>query len=684
MTRDTDVSNLWPDEQPSKPEGNSQNSGLSPRAKKPVSKPNPNNLQNLGNSNIQDSKSSKGLKSEQKKKLTNIKNKAELSKQNKLLNFITSWQFLLATGVTVFGGLGVLSVALLFKLPAVPNCPEIFWPTASASLRLYCAQLAANKQTAENLVEAINLVNSLSSDHPLRPEIDRHIEEWSLDILKLGDEAFQAGQLNEARDLARKIPNNLPAYKLVEERIQKWESMWAQAEELTQKVEEQLRKSNWNEAFRYALKLAYLNNNYWSTTRYDEVVELIHLAKEESRKLDKAYELKRTNQIDNLVAAIKLAQVINPKSYAYKEAQDLISECNEKLLMMARDRLDKGEWRVVLEIVQKTPENPNLQEPLQDLSDLANAQSRAEEGTATSLEEAIALAQKLEIGRPLYDKSQELIRGWQLEVEGVARMQRARDLARPGSINDLSAAIAEAQQIPSINPRYREAQTQINRWVNQIQIIEDQPYLERAEQIASMGDISSLQAAISQASLVGRGRALYDDAQGKIRQWSRRIQRTQDQPIIDQADGLAISGNLNDAIRAAQQISPERALYSEAQGKIRSWQREILGQQRLNEAYEIAKVETPQALQAAINLAKRVPRSTSVSSNAREAVNRWSYQILAMAQLKADTNVPEAIAIAQTIPSNTDAYQAAQAQIQAWQRLLQPPEPTVIQTFPTE
>ena len=78
-------------------------------------------------------------------------------------------------------------MAMLLKLPAAPNCPAIFWPLASASVRLHCAQVAANKETVDDLLEAIALVDSLPKDHPLRPEIDRHIEEWSLDILKIGD-----------------------------------------------------------------------------------------------------------------------------------------------------------------------------------------------------------------------------------------------------------------------------------------------------------------------------------------------------------------------------------------------------------------------------------------------------------------------------------------------------------------
>jgi hypothetical protein len=54
-------------------------------------------------------------------------------------------------------------------------------------------------------------------------------------------------------------------------------------------------------------------------------------------------------------------------------------------------------------------------------------------------------------------------------------------------------------------------------------------------------------------------------------------------------------------------------------------------------------------------------------------VNRWSYQLLSMANDRSSYNLAEAIAIARLIPSGTEAYSSAQQQIQAWQNILNPP-----------
>src|SRR5919199_258478 len=589
--------------------------------------------------------------------------------------FPRPWHFGAILIVLFSGGVGFIAIALLLKLPAVPNCPATFWPTASASMRLYCAQLAANKQTADDLLEAIALVEALPANHPMRPEINRHVEQWSLDILKIGDQKFQVGKLTEAIEIARKIPARVSASNLVEKHITRWKLIWSKADAIYNKVEQELRQSNWNQAFREAVKLTSIDNKYWATAKYEQVAKKIQLAREDSAKLDKAFQLSRTGNIDDILEAIKQAEKISRESYAYKEAQDLIAESGKKLLKLAQARLEDRNWQGVLEIANKIPPSVKLDAQKADLIDLAEALSTASSGTSTDLEKAIASAQKLAPGRPLYDKAQQFIDRWKRETEDVARLERARTYAESGLVPDLKTAIAEAQQVPNGNPRYSEARREIRRWTAQAETIEDQPYLDRAEQIASFGGSASLQEAIQEVSHIVPGRALYKQAQAKIAKWTDTVQREQDQPFLDQARTLASSGNLPDAIAAAQQIKAGRSLYKEAQNEIRGWQREIEGQQLLQQANQAATPGTPEALSSAIRLARQVPRSATVKEDARAAVNRWSDQLLSMANDRSSYNLKEAIAIARMIPSGTDAYDAAQAQIQSWQASLEPPPP---------
>lgn len=604
-------------------------------------------------------------------------------RQENKRNFSIGLQFWAILILLFSGGVGFLAISLLLKLPTVPNCPATFWPTASASMRLYCAQVAANKQTAQNLLEAIALVQALPADHPLRPEINRHIEEWSLDLLKIGEQKFQEGQLTEAIKLAKRIPTESAANKKVEQHIARWQKIWSQAEGIVQKVEQELRKLQWTQAFRVASQLSYVENKYWATTKYDQLSKKIQLAREASAQLDKARELSKSDSVDSILEAIKQAEKISRDSYAYQEAQNLIADCGKRLLKLAEARLAQLNWKGVLEIANKLPASVKLGEQKADLIDLADALSKAESGTSSDLEGAIAIAQRLGADRPLYAQAQQLINRWQLETEDVARLERARTFANSGLVDDLKAAIAEAQQIPNGNPRYQEARREIKGWTRQVETIEDQPYIDRANQIANLGGIASLQEAVKEASRITPGRALYKQAQGKIGEWTNTIERQQDQPYLDQARALANGGNLAGAIAAAQQIKPRRALYKEAQGEIRDWEAQIRGQQLLRQAYQVANSGTAPALSEAIRVAREVPRSSTAKDEARSMVNRWSYQLLSMAQDRSPYNLTEAIAIARMIPSGTDAYEEAQRQIQSWQKMLEPapvPAPVEEQT----
>jgi hypothetical protein len=631
-----------------------------------------------------------------------------------------SWQFWGITLIIAFSGMGVLSATALLRLPSLPNCPGIFWPTASASLRIYCAQTAAEKRTVKDLLRAIALVNALPEDHPLRPEIDRNIEDWSQEILELAEETFHAGDLQKAIETAQKIPNTTVAHSLVETRIADWEAVWQKAEDIYHQAEEALKDQNLRQAFQIATQLLGVGNQYWAGPKYRELNALIVETRLDSSKLDKAKGLSDQGGLTNLLAAIKLAEEVKEKSYLHTKAQRMIGDFGRDLLDLAEAALDRRDYDEALKIVRQIPESAKLQEESRDFSLIAEAQAQAWGGTIADLEAAIVNAQRIKRDRPLYGRAQQLISSWQLEIQDVTVLDRARLLAQPGTAGDLSAAIAEAQRIPFGNPRRSEAEQEIGNWISQIETAEDQPYLDRAEQYASAGDINSLQAAISEANKIrpgralydrasrrvddwtaqiqriqdqpqleqaqqlasagdlagaiavagqiGAGRVLYDQAQAEIRTWSDRLEQLQDQPYLEQARQLARQGNLGEAIAVAERIDAGRGLYDEAQAEIETWRGQFQGQDQLQQAYTAARMGTPAMLVAAIEIASQVPADNPVHSEADRLIDQWSYQILQIAQSQASFNLTEAIAIAERIPANTRAYPVAQQNIQNWRQ----------------
>ncbi|MBE9226100.1 chromosome segregation ATPase [Phormidium sp. LEGE 05292] len=585
------------------------------------------------------------------------------------------WQFWVALATVSAGGVGTLAVALLLTLPALPNCSSINLMTASASERISCAETLANKQTVKGLLEAISLVKTLPPDHPLRDEANALIKEWSQEILNLADKSFDTGKLDEAIATAKKIPSDVPAYTLVEKRIQRWRAVWAKAEGYYRAAEAEVRKENWTQAFREAVRLLYIGNKYWESTKYEELTQIIASARQDGESLTKARKLADEGGVKNLLEAIKLAQGIGSKSYLYEASKTAIVEFGRKMLDLAQKQLDNQDVDGALSIVRQIPSIVNLQGDVEDFTNLAQALALAQEGTVGSLDAAINQVQRISPNRPLYDKAQDWLLRWQKEQQDVAQLDKARQLAGMGSINDLQAAIREAQQIPENNPRSQEAKQQIAAWQAQIQTIEDRPKLQRAQQVASLGDNTSLAAAVNEASKIGRGRALYSEAQSKISQWTGQIQRMEDQPYLDQARQLANSGNFAAAINTAQQIKPGRSLSNQAQSAIQDWQAQVRTQQNWQQAQQLASAGTADSLVSAIQLLRGIPRSSAMRSEAETAMNQWSYQILSQAQDRANYDLPGAIEIAKSIPPGTSAYAEAKAQIEVWKNILNPPPP---------
>jgi hypothetical protein len=588
------------------------------------------------------------------------------------LPFIRSWVFWAIITLGISSGLVYLSLGLLLNPKAVPNCPEVFVPMSSASLRVYCGQLAASKQTLPDLVSALKLIEGIAPNDPTRSYVDSNAQRWSLAILRLAESRYQDGFYEEAVNAAKKVPTSVDAYKIVNKRLKQWEETWTKAVALDAETRTLLRSSKWVNAYDVAVKLTHLNNRYWARTKYQELADLVQIAKADSGKLDEAHQLVKSTDIKDLLKAIDMSNKIGASSFAHTEAQTIVGNAAKKMLDLAKVKLDKNDWKGALEIANKTPEAPEIKVELQDLINLSQAQSHAEKGNVSELETAISLLQSIKSDSPMSKRSLQLMGNWQIEIQDLAALQRARSFAATGVVTDLKAAITEAQQIPVTNPRGKEAAQVVSEWSKQIETIEDTPYLNAADTLAATATPVAMQNAISKLSSIRPGRALYPQAQEKIKQWTADLQRAEDGPILEQADSFANSGDLNAAVTTASQIKSGRALSAQAKEKIGDWQAQLQATANIAAAQRLANTGTPEALLGAIQAAARVPKSSPLRAQARSAMDNWSSQMLEIAQSTASNDLRRAIAIAKAIPSNTSTYGSAQTAIQQWEQQLNP------------
>ncbi|MFM6312858.1 MAG: chromosome segregation ATPase, partial [Dolichospermum sp.] len=147
------------------------------------------------------------------------------------------------------------------------------------------------------------------------------------------------------------------------------------------------------------------------------------------------------------------------------------------------------------------------------------------------------------------------------------------------------------------------------------------------------------------------GRALYPEARKKMRLWTAKIERIQDQPYLDQARLWADNGDLKTAINEAQKIAASgRALSNEAQTAIDTWQDQIRSQESWQKAKQVAEIGTPEALVQAMELANRVSNRNSLRLDVNIAIDQWSEQLLQIARSQSQDDVVKAIDTAKLIP----------------------------------
>lgn len=583
-----------------------------------------------------------------------------------------TWQFWGILLVLCSGGIGYTATSMLLRLPKAQSCSKVFWPVASASMRLYCAQTYAEERTVESLLEAIALVEQLPEDHPLRNEINRNIEKWATAILEIGETKFQEGNLDAAIAIAKQIPPNVEARKVVDSQIKSWNDIWTEASGNYKKVEDNLRQAQWSDAFSWAVRLTDSKNDYWASTKYSEAIDQINIAQEESVTLDKAANQLTDGDLDSLLDAIAKAQNIPQASYRYENAQQILTQGKTRLLARVESLIAQREWSELQKVTYRIPDALGLEKQVKDWQILANAGSSASLNTVLGLEDAITEIQKLDPNSPLADTAKQLKDRWTIEIKDVQHIAKAEELARPGDITAYNAAIAEINRILPNNPRYSEAQSKAANWRGEIQIIEDRPIINRAKELALPGSISAWERAIAEINLVSSSSPLYSEAQENARTWRGNIEREEDQPILDRAIALGNAGDYEQAINVAQPIASNRALSAQAQEKISLWRSEIQAEKDLEEAQYLATQNTVDSLASAISTIRQIPSNTRVYYEVVPNVNDWSREILNFALNASYSSLEEGIAIAQKVPSGTASYAEAQALIEQWQNELNP------------
>ncbi len=568
------------------------------------------------------------------------------------------------------GGVATASAVSLLRIPNLPNCRAIFWPLASASTRLQCAEAYAEQGNVDGLLAAIALVEQLPEDHPLRSDINSRVEEWAEQILTIAENTFQSGDLGGATAIARRIPSHTSAAGLVRDRVEAWEALWDEATDLFDQARAHIEATEFRQAFEVAIRLQVLDNRHWRTTKYEELVTLITQGRQDLEHIGQARTLIDRGTLSALTDALTRLQTIGPDRPLYHQAQPLLRQAGEALLDLAEAALGRGQPQEAEAILAQIPEQAGLGAHLRDFRTLVMAYELAGQGSAVGYSAAVGQLQNIGRDRPLYNRAQALITQWQRQGVGLVQLEQAQQMAVAGTPAALRNAIAEARRLGTDHPQWPEAQRQIDQWQRDLDRQEHGPYLAQARQLAATADRAGWNSAIETAQMVPRTSTLNREAQDLINSWRWELQRLDNGPLLSQARQWAAAGNLAQAIAVASQIPSGQALHREAQDLIATWRQETNDQDQLQRAYQVAQGGTVNSLVQAIDLARSVPERSSRWTEAQGVVNQWSWAILNTAEVEVGRDVARAIQVAQLVPSRTEAHGLAQQRIQEWSALL--------------
>ena len=525
---------------------------------------------------------------------------------------------------------GIWAMAWLTRIPPLPNCEEVT-TFSSANNRLICAQAEIQSGSAKNLAQAIQLTANWPASSLLKTEAHPILLEASQRLLKKATEKMHQGDLATAIDWASQIPLDTPLRKTAQAAIWDWQKEWENGTKLENIIERAIIDRDWVAADNSLQQLKLLSSDYWLSHRHGELHKAMEREQTAWAQIDQAHVLANTGDPEKIGEALTIAQQVNLTSQAWNKAQEDIDRWSQNLLLYSFQRWELGDVEGAIATVQKVPPDPNLAPEARDLIRFSHAKQLADQSSQHKprymqlfhLMEAIRAVENIGPDSTFYGAAQQSLQAWQAQLEDLRTLQFAHVVAGFRQPWAFEYASQLAWTVEPERPRRLQAQTLIAHWDDEIERLEDRPYLLEANALAEKGTIEALQTAITEAQQVALGRALRIEAQTSIAAWTKQIEVIQDQPILSEANTLAQEGKLKDAIFVAQGISSDRALYDEAQAMIWDWTQTIQLKED-NPILEEAKALAYEgSLTRAIELASQIGAGRVLYGEAQTAIALW-------------------------------------------------------------
>lgn len=547
--------------------------------------------------------------------------------------FVKAWKWqLIWLGILgVFGGTAGLAFLWLSQVPPAVDCQRVnAWSLESE--QLFCAQEAARSGKPEAILSAINLVKNWTTEHPLYAQSQLLLQDWSNALLILARDRVAQRDVKGAVELANQVPKNSPVYKEAQTLIDRWQAEHRRAQRIYDKLQEALKKQNWNLSSDLMAQLSLVDDPGWQD-RLGEIREQINTEQAGWKNLIEARKFAKANPPERLGQAIALTDPINRKTYIWTlQAQQEVIRWRNTIFSLAIARLDKNDIAGASSLINSVPASVQLTTANRDFIRLIRGKEAiaSDDYKSPTLDRVVPLMMATHLVRqinessPFFSRAKALIPRLEQQLQDLTQLGIASNLANLQQLPTLQMAIAQARSISPKRPGRLHAQTLLAQWQKELQWMEDRPLLTRARQVAKSGKLDSLRSAVAMANLIRPRRALRVEAQTDAANWIYQIQVLEDRPIIAEARSIANAGQLGQAIEVASRIRPGRALYGEAQGLIGEWVYQIQLAEDRSTIAQATNLAAGGYLTRAIEVASTISRGRPLYGEARGLISQWA------------------------------------------------------------
>jgi hypothetical protein len=244
-------------------------------------------------------------------------------------------------------------------------------------------------------------------------------------------------------------------------------------------------------------------------------------------------------QEGDLNGAVEIAQKIPRGIWTYRLASRNIRNWQatwkkaEGIYEKAEKQIDKRQWYMAMSLGRELLSLNNRYWEETKYPELMRSLQYAKESTEWQVSTTDVQKLKHNSTNTLLSQHEQKI-----NAEAKAHLQKAQANAKSRDPEALRTSIAAAESVMYGTPHYDAAQQLAAQLQQQVETLENQPRLDRANALAQKGDPTSLQAAIEEANQINWGSDLYEEANEQIDQWRTQINQAETQARTEQLQHL--------------------------------------------------------------------------------------------------------------------------------------------------